>query len=279
MEDRGTFERAADASDAEERESSATDRRGFLRLLAGGAAAAAAAGVATRLGLDNAAAAGDEPPQWAMVIDLRLCDGCGRCSSACTLMHQLPDDQPWLRVHELTEASGQTYFLPQPCMQCERPPCVQVCPVKATYRDDDGVTLIDQSRCIGCRMCMAACPYEARTFVWDNPDVDLDIDPAEGPEPSPEFPVPQQRGTAGKCVFCVHDLRAGRLPACVRACKPGAIYIGDLVTDVATSGRRTVRLSSLLESDPFRLKEDLGTRPRVFYIPGHGQAVEPTAPA
>jgi molybdopterin-containing oxidoreductase family iron-sulfur binding subunit len=264
----------ADGPDGEGARKAATGgRRAFLRLLGSGAAVAATGGIAARLGFGmRTVAAGEDigARQWAMVIDLRRCDGCGRCQMACNLLHQLPDDQPWIKVHELTGPSGQTYFMPQPCMQCERPPCVQVCPVGATYRGADGVTLVDQDRCIGCRMCMAACPYEARTFTWDAPEAAASGDL----KPTPEFPVPQQQGTAGKCVLCVHDLRVDRLPACALACRHGAIYVGDLMSDVASNGKQTVRLSSLLdESDVFRPKEELGTHPRVFYIPGHGQSI------
>ncbi len=249
-------------------------RRRFLGMLAGGAAAVGAGGIAARVGVLEGA--GPPSPddeelarrQWVMVFDLRRCDGCERCTEACNEMHYLPEDQPWIKVHELRDATGQTYYMPRPCMQCESPPCVRVCPVQATYRVGDGVTLVDQARCIGCRMCMAACPYEARTFSWDEP---LEA-PASPAGPSPEFPVPQQRGTAGKCVLCVHDIRYGKLPACVRRCHNGAIYLGDFNTDVATNGKETVRLSALLEeNDAQRLREELGTRPRVYYIAGHGQ--------
>jgi molybdopterin-containing oxidoreductase family iron-sulfur binding subunit len=182
-------------------------------------------------------------------------------------MHGLPDDQAWIKVHEFEDAAGQTICMPQPCMQCQEPPCLNVCPVGATYKAADGVVLVDQDRCIGCRMCMAACPYDARTFNWDEPPP---VANATG-EPSPEFPVPQQKGTVGKCVLCVHDIRYGKLPACVDACNMGTLYIGDLKRDLATNGRETVKLSELMKNDVFRYKEDLNTQPRVYYIPGHGQ--------
>ncbi len=251
-------------------------RRRFLGAMGATAIAIGGATFARRLGLpDSADAAAVEAElarrQWVMVFDLRLCDGCGRCAEACTEMHYLPEDQPWLQIHELRDATGEPYYLPQPCMQCESPPCVRVCPVGATYRTADGVTLIDQDRCIGCRMCMAACPYDARTFNWNEP---ADV-PASVGGPSPEWPVPQRRGTVGKCVLCVHDIRYGKLPACVERCHTGAIYLGDLNTDLASNGRETVRLSSLLrEGHAIRLKEELGTRPRVYYIPGHGQDID-----
>jgi molybdopterin-containing oxidoreductase family iron-sulfur binding subunit len=249
----------------------------MLGALAAGAALVAGGGLAGRLrvleGAGEGTTAGEQLAlrQWVMVFDLRLCDGCGRCTEACNEMHYLPEDQPWIKVHELRDAAGQTYHMPQPCMQCESPPCVRVCPVQATYRVEDGVTLVDQDRCIGCRMCMAACPYDARTFSWDEPRPA----PASPAGPSPEFPVPQQLGTTGKCVFCVHDIRYGQLPACVRRCHTGAIYLGDFNSDIASNGRETVRLSTFLkDNDASRFKEELGTRPRVFYIAGHGQNVD-----
>ncbi|MBT5775570.1 MAG: 4Fe-4S dicluster domain-containing protein [Dehalococcoidia bacterium] len=260
-------------------------RRRFLRLAGAGAALVGLGGIAAKAStipalsatkhaeaaVESAQPSDDDLAlhQWAMVFDLRRCDGCGRCTDACTEMHGLSEGQPWLKILELEDAAGQSYYLPQPCMQCERPPCVSVCPVGATFRAADGVTLVDQDRCIGCRMCMAACPYDARTFTWNEP-----LPAAEGiDEPtSPEFPVPQQPGTAGKCVLCVHDVRDGRLPSCVLRCHRDAIYIGDLSADLAVNGKETVRLSALLrDNDAFRLHEELGTRPRVFYIPGHGQ--------
>lgn len=206
--------------------------------------------------------------QWAFVVDMRLCDGCDDCVEACQKAHFLAPDQRWINVYRMTSAGGQTYYMPRLCMHCENPPCEKVCPVGATFKNDQGVVLVDQKTCIGCRMCMAACPYEARYFNWDEP-------PATPPElnnPMPEFPVPQIKGTVGKCILCVHYEKDGRLPACVEGCPMGALYIADLEADVATNGAQTVKLSTFLrENDAIRFKEELGTRPRVYYILGHGQ--------
>ncbi len=250
------------------------------RLLKGlGAAGLVAAASGALLPLKDLVAAGDadaEAPndsdiakhQWVMVIDLRRCDGCEKCMKGCRREHNLPEGQEWIKTLELEDASGQTYYMPVPCQHCEEPPCVNVCPVGATYKVADGAVLVDQDRCIGCRMCMAACPYDARTFNWDDPPPTDDV----MGEPTPEFPVPQQKGTAGKCVLCVHNLRFGKLPACVKACTMRAIYIGDLKTDLATNGKQTVKLSDLLkDNDAFHYKEELNTHPRVYYIAGHGQ--------
>ncbi len=206
--------------------------------------------------------------QWGMVIDLRRCDGCKKCTEACQETHHLPKSFEWIKVFEMEDKNGRQYFMPRPCMHCENAPCLKVCPVAATFKAADGVILVDQFRCIGCRACMAACPYGARTFNYADP-------PAYANpfgQPTPEFPVPQQTGTVGKCMLCVHRTDSGQLPACVEACGMKAIYVGDFVEDVATNGDETVRLSRLVkDNDAFRYKEELNTSPRVYYIAGHGQ--------
>ena len=221
----------------------------------------------------EAAAATTSAParQWAMVIDLRRCDGCGKCTEACQTTHELPKTFEWIKVFDVQDKSGQRYFMPRPCMHCENAPCLRVCPVAATFKNEEGVILVDQQRCIGCRMCMAACPYGARSFNYADPPA------SSNPfaRPTPEHPVPQIKGTVGKCMLCVHNTEQGTLPACVSACGMQAIWIGDLVEDVATNGGETVRLSTLIkENDAFRYKEELGTSPRVWYISGHGQDLD-----
>jgi molybdopterin-containing oxidoreductase family iron-sulfur binding subunit len=217
-----------------------------------------------------AAATGTSQHQWVMVMDLRNCDGCGRCTLSCQAAHSLAPDQTWIKVYQMTSATGEKYFMPRACMQCEDAPCMRVCPVGATFRAKDGVVLIDQNRCIGCRMCMAACPYEARYFNWSEPRTPIKRMPIPT---SPEFPVPQQKGTVGKCTLCSDRLPHGQLPHCVEDCPMGALYIGDLVTDVAMNGLgKAVKLSQFLaDNDAVRFKDDLNTHPRVYYIVGHGQ--------
>lgn len=207
--------------------------------------------------------------QWMMIIDLRRCDGCKACTAACQEAHYLPKETEWIKVYSVTDADGQTHPLPKPCMMCEDPPCLPVCPVGATFRNDEGQVLIDQTVCIGCRFCMAACPYESRYYNTKPPEK---VPPQPFPT-SPEWPVPQVMDTVGKCIFCAARLHAGVLPACVAGCPMGVLYIGDLTTDVAVNGfGEAVEISKFLrENDAMRLKEELGTHPRVYYIPGHGQ--------
>jgi molybdopterin-containing oxidoreductase family iron-sulfur binding subunit len=215
--------------------------------------------------------------QWTMIIDLRNCDGCQsngtppQCTTACIEGHYSPEPMEWIEVFEGDLAGGGTQFIPTPCQQCENPPCLKVCPVGATFSTPEGTVLIDQDRCIGCRICMAACPYDRRFFNWGDPPV-----PPESllADYSPDTQVPGQRGTVMKCDFCPDMVRDGTLPFCVQACPNDAIWYGDLEEDIATNGRSIVRASTFLsDNDGYRLKEHLGTEPRVFYVPGHGELV------
>ncbi|MBI4233934.1 MAG: 4Fe-4S dicluster domain-containing protein [Chloroflexi bacterium] len=257
-------------------------RRRLLALMgAAGATALAAPLVPTFLSKANGASATAEGErssrlrQWVLVFDLRRCEGCitegeaPQCIESCNAEHFVPKGQEWIKVFQVEGPAGHSFFLPRPCMQCENPPCVNVCPVGATYRTDEGVILINHERCIGCRMCMAACPYGVRSFNWEQPE---NPPGATFANYSPEYPVPHRRGTVEKCMLCAHRTKDGRLPACVEGCPMFAIYLGDWTEDIATNGKEIVKLSHFLaENSAFRLKEDLGTRPRVWYIPGHGQ--------
>ena len=245
-------------------------RRRFVRLAAvAGLTGAAATGVSFAVGGNAPAAAQAPQHQWAFVIDLRKCDGCEKCTKACQKTHSLAKDQTWIKVYPMSHANGDQYFMPRLCMHCENPPCLRVCPVGATFRNAEGVVLVDQTKCIGCRACMAACPYEARYFNWTQPPAA----PTLKEQPMPEFPVPQIKGTVGKCILCVHNTDVGKLPACVENCSMGALYIADMKADAAVNGLgETVKLSAFLqENDAVRFREELGTRPRVYYILGHGQ--------
>ena len=223
------------------------------------------------------AKAGQRLRRWAMVIDLRYCDGCQsvakppQCTEACIQGHFAPQPMEWIQVYEPSLPGGGTQFVPTPCQQCQNAPCVNVCPVGATFTTPEGVVLIDQNRCIGCRLCLEACPYDRRFFNWGDAPV-----PPEAlfMEYNPMHQTPPQRGTVMKCDFCPDVARAGRLPYCAQACPNHVIYYGDLEEDVATNGKTVVKLSRLLsDNSAYRLKEDLGTMPRVYYIQGHGELV------
>jgi len=207
--------------------------------------------------------------QWSMIVDLRLCNGCKLCTTACQTAHYLHEDQTWMNVYTMQNAAGEDYFMPRPCMMCEDPACVPVCPVGANFRTPEGLTLVDQNKCIGTRICMNACPYDARYFNW--------ADPVPAPrqpfKQEPEWPVPQVKGTVGKCIECAAMLSSGQLPECVTSCPMGVIYFGDLTSDAAVNGMgNTVKISTFLaENDAVVFKEEYGTHPRVYYIPGHGQ--------
>ena len=216
--------------------------------------------------------------RWVMVIDLRACDGCAglgvppQCTQNCNWSRFVPEGQHWVEVFEESVShlgDGDVHFLPAPCMQCQNAPCVNVCPVGASFHSPEGVVLIDQERCIGCRLCMAACPYDRRFFNWGDPVQPPQVKAAPY---KVETQIPAIEGTVMKCDFCTDKVAAGGLPACAEGCPRGAIYFGDLEEGIATNGQRMVALSELLGQDGVqRYKEDLGTEPRVYYIPGHGE--------
>ncbi|MEE8442156.1 MAG: 4Fe-4S dicluster domain-containing protein [Dehalococcoidia bacterium] len=215
--------------------------------------------------------------RWVMVIDLRKCDGCvsigkaPQCTEACIQQRSVPEGMQFIEVYQYELAGGGTQFIPMPCMQCQNAPCVNVCPVGATFSTPEGVILIDQERCIGCRLCMAACPYQRRFFNWGEPVIPAQ---AHFAEYNVESQIPAKRGTVMKCDFCPDRPRNGALPYCIEGCPNRAVYYGDEEEDVATNGRKVVKLSKFLsDNQAYRLKEELGTKPSVYYIPGHGQDV------
>jgi Fe-S-cluster-containing dehydrogenase component len=211
-----------------------------------------------------------------MVIDQSKCVGCDLCLRACAAVNDTPPDIAWSRVERLGPgADGEPMFRPSPCMHCQDAPCAEICPVGATYVRADGIVMMDYDRCIGCRYCQLACPYGARSFNWDaftgeNPAV-----PAHG---HPEVPR-RPRGVVEKCSFCYQRIDRGlatglmpgvdpaATPACVVACTYGARIFGDLndpdsPVSVALRGR----------ADAYRLREELGTEPRVYYLPVEASA-------
>ncbi|MBI3615154.1 MAG: 4Fe-4S dicluster domain-containing protein [Candidatus Omnitrophica bacterium] len=205
--------------------------------------------------------------KFVMVIDLAKCDGCRKCTQACQAMHFTPAPREWIKVYQMQDSpTAAPYWFPKPCFQCDNPPCTKVCPVDATFKRQDGIVLVDNERCIGCRFCMAACPYTARFFNWGNPSHTSE----ELATPySPEYGFPRRMGTVEKCDFCPHLAREGKLPPCASVCPMGAIYFGDQNEDAVTNGQgETLRLSELLlDRAGYRYLEDLGTQPRVYYLP------------
>lgn len=202
--------------------------------------------------------------KFVMVVDLAKCKNAKKCIQSCDKHHNLTPDRPYIKVLEMRDnEKSAPYWMPKKCFHCDNPPCVKVCPVGATYKRTDGLVLIDNERCIGCRFCMAACPYSARVFNWGEP-------PNENKDAiySPETSVPNKIGTVSKCDFCPDMLRNGKLPHCVPACPNGVIYFGNELDDTVTNGEETVRLSTLLkEKAGYRFMEELGTKPRVYYLP------------
>ncbi|MBL6977829.1 MAG: 4Fe-4S dicluster domain-containing protein [Desulfobacteraceae bacterium] len=210
--------------------------------------------------------------QWAMVVDMNKCRGNCRddCLAACHEIHNVPyipkpeHEVKWLFLEPYENAFPErshrflskrvrekNFFLL--CNHCEDPPCVRVCPTQATFkRQKDGIVMIDYHRCIGCRFCMAACPYGSRSFNFRDPRPFIK-------KINPEYPT-RHRGVVEKCNFCQELLEVGRIPACVEACKEGVLTFGDL--EDPTSVVREL----LSEKPHIRRKPDLGTGPSVFYI-------------
>ena len=226
-----------------------------------------------------------EPPagarvgkRWAMVVDHKKClkaeEGCKDCAAACHTVHNVPTiDNPKHEVKWIWPASFEEGFPGQAdkymgeyigtslkdrkilllCNHCDNPPCVRVCPVKATFRRDDGIVMMDYHRCIGCRFCMAACPYGARSLNWRDPR------PFIKTELNRDYPT-RVKGVVEKCSFCDERLAKGLNPACVDACKEKALIFGDL-EDPDSEIMHVLRANPSIQRKPH-----LGTRPEVYYI-------------
>ena len=213
-----------------------------------------------------------EQRRWIMVIDLRKCTGCNGCTVACVTENKLPPGITYRPV--LTETKGtfpnvSRRFIPRPCMQCDEPPCVTVCPASATWKRPDGIVVIDYDKCIGCRYCITACPYSARSFdsgYFYNDFVGGERQPYETLA-SPEYGESRMRdgdnapiGNARKCHFCIHRIEKGELPACIVSCMGRAGFFGD-------SNDPESLVSELLQQpNVMRLKEELGAEPKVYYL-------------
>jgi molybdopterin-containing oxidoreductase family iron-sulfur binding subunit len=218
-----------------------------------------------------------------MVIDLDRCNGCQACEVACRVENNIPVCGPeaahenrtisWMKV--ISEVHGEwpevrTRFIPRPCMHCDRPPCTAVCPVGATSADEEGIVGQVYPRCIGCRYCANACPYTVKSFNWKKPSYPDSAKAMLNPDVSTR-PV----GVIEKCTFCHHRLQRARdraraegrplreedyVPACAEACPTGAITFGDL----DNPDHRVARLTR--NPRAFRLLEELGTKPKVYYL-------------
>ena len=211
--------------------------------------------------------------KWVMVIDQEKCVGCSACTVSCNSENNLPPGvvyRPVPKEQVGTFPNVAWRFTPRPCMHCDNPPCVPVCPVNATWKRDDGIVVIDYDICIGCRNCLASCPYNARTadfgdfFGRGTPEV-MDYETRPNFEYSHKWarkpgshasPI----GNARKCTFCLHRLRVGMLPACVTTCLGGATYFGDY------NNKHSLVHKLIGETRVKRLKEELGTEPSVFYL-------------
>ncbi len=254
-------------------------RRSFLKIAGLGLAGAGSLPVVEAL----AGAERTEPgpsalkgKRWAMVVDQRKCNGkpgCQACIEACHKTHNVPavkdpkHEVKWVWKERLENVFPErvTPYLPAEvrardtmvlCNHCDNPPCVRVCPTEATWKRPDGIVMMDEHRCIGCRYCMTGCPYGARSFNFEDPRLSL---PAE---PTNDYPT-RTKGVVEKCTFCSERLAEGRPPACVEACQ--AIGVGALTFgDAADPGSP---VSALLRSnDLARRRPGLGTSPHVFYI-------------
>jgi len=211
--------------------------------------------------------------KWVMVIDQQKCVGCSSCTVSCNSENNLPPGvvyRPVPKEQVGTFPNVAWRFTPRPCMHCDNPPCVPVCPVTATWKREDGIVVIDYDICIGCRNCLASCPYNARTadfgdfFGRGTPEV-MDYETRPNFEYSKKWvrkpgshasPI----GNARKCTFCLHRIRVGMLPACVTTCLGGATYFGDY------NDKHSLVHELIGETRVQRLKEELGTEPSVFYL-------------
>ena len=217
--------------------------------------------------------------EFGYALDLSRCIGCRRCVYACVKENNQSRDPQiqWIRVLEMEKERGidfeaanpyynpdtvpdpDHFYLPVACQQCRNPQCTKVCPVGATWQEPDGIVVIDYDWCIGCRCCMAACPYGARHFNWAEPEVPAD-------ELNTNLHIignrPRPRGVVEKCTFCIQRVRAGRYPACVEICPVGARKFGNLLDPDSEIAR------ILREKRVFVLKSELKTEPRFYYFYG-----------
>jgi phenylacetyl-CoA:acceptor oxidoreductase subunit 1 len=206
-----------------------------------------------------------------MAINLDTCIGCEYCLRTCSATNNVAPGKPWNIVVEEKTTGGDTFYFSRPCLHCQSAPCVEVCPVKATYVREDGLVVMNYDRCIGCRYCEVACPYDARKFNWINRTEEMNSPyiPTWG---IPEVDV-RPRGVVEKCTFCIQRIDKGlesglvpgvdpeATPACVNICPVNARTFGDL-KDPESPVSQVIEHNSTLQ-----LREELGTKPSVYYIP------------
>ena len=225
----------------------------------------------------------DTPPLpgvlFGYALDLSRCIGCRRCVYACVEENNQSRDPQvhWIRVLQMEKEKGIDFreanpyyqpdevpeeghfYVPVACQQCRNAPCVKTCPTGATWTEPDGIVVIDYDWCIGCRCCMAACPYGARRFNWADPQLDA----AEvNPDTHYLGNRPRPKGVVEKCTFCIQRVRNGRYPACVEVCPAGARKFGNLL-DPESEIRYIIDNKRVLV-----LKEELNTLPKFFYFYG-----------
>ena len=235
------------------------DRRQFLGKTSVGLAGLAIAPGMMLYDFAHGRAAGEEASgkvRWGMLIDTNQCqEGCNDCVTACNKENGLsggtsPTDAQWMRKVELKDMrSGRTTSLPVMCQHCAEPPCVDVCPTAASFKRADGIVLVDKHLCIGCRYCMMACPYKARSFVHE---------PLHDQKPD----VPRGKGTVESCTLCVHRVDKGQQPACVEACTKAdhkAILFGNLNDPESDISKRIRSVAST------QLRADMGLDPGIHY--------------
>jgi Fe-S-cluster-containing dehydrogenase component len=258
------------------------DRRGFLKI-AGLAGAAGLGGAKALSALAEDGKGNWEPFQsaretvtdgrWAMVVLVNKCmeadEHCNACSVACHKSHNVPhiedsdDEVKWIwrqdfhgafpeQEPEIVPTDLHHFEFPVLCNHCDHPPCVRVCPTQTTWKREDGVVMMDMHRCIGCRYCIAACPYGSRSFNWSDPRKHLE-------ETHSSFPT-RSRGVVEKCNFCAEKLARGESPVCVEACPNTALLFGDL------RDPKSEVYDVLHTSYAVRRKPSLGTQPQVYYV-------------
>lgn len=210
--------------------------------------------------------------KWAMVIDVKACIGCRKCVYACVKENNIGRDSGFTYIKVLEMEPGaldvehghldyekggdpEKWYLPVQCMQCAKPTCVYGCPVKATWKEPDGIVVVDYDKCIACRNCMVTCPYAARHFNWVEPHVPDN-------EVNPKVPLEEKHGVVEKCTFCIQRTREGRYPACVEVCPVGSRKFGNLL-DPDSEIRYIIEHKRVMV-----LKEELNTMPKFFYFYG-----------